>query len=373
MKKLLYITPRKTDILTNFANSKQIYNTCREIGLLHDNFEVFINRYTIKTNQQLISQIVKKYNEINFEVSSTYNLKIFQNDLIYSLYVSIKYLFKDCIFFTRQDWVALFLTLLGKQVYFEAHDFNPNRLCIRIMKKIVNNNKRLSIITISDALKNEFINNNFKNSINVIHDGVDLKNFLNKDKNIARSTLKINSNEKIVLYSGALRPGRGVMRLIDIAKSNSNIKFLVFGGRDKNRLQHLKKITLDMDNIYFMGYINESELIEYMNAADIFLMPHQENCDIIKYTSPLKMFEYLSIGRPIVASNFPVFREILLDNENAVLAKHDSTEDFSEKINYLLTDSKAYNYISKNAIDSVKTYSWECRAKNILKVIYEKN
>ena len=52
------------------------------------------------------------------------------------------------------------------------------------------------------------------------------------------------------------------------------------------------KITLDMDNIYFMGYINESELIEYMNAADIFLMPHQENCDIIINVNLNEVFEF---------------------------------------------------------------------------------
>jgi glycosyltransferase involved in cell wall biosynthesis len=373
MKKLVYITQRKTNILSNFANSKQVYNTCREISIAHSNFEVFLNRQTVNSNKKFISQIKNKYSELNFNVSSTYNIIIFQNDLIYGLYVSIRYLFKDYIFFTRHDWSALFLTLLGKRVYFEAHDFNAKRLCLRIMKKIVNNNNRLSIITISMALKNEFINNNFQNSINVIHDGVDLKKFLHKDKNKARSNLKISFDEKIVLYSGALRPGRGIMRLIDIAKCNNDIKFLVFGGRDAERFQYLKKITTDIDNIFFMGYKKEAELIEYMNAADIFIMPHEENCDIIKYTSPLKMFEYLSIGKPIVASNFPVFKEILVDKKNALLAKYNSTEDFSEKINYLLIDKKAYNSISKNAIDSVQSYSWESRAKNILKVIYEKN
>ena len=107
MKKLVYIAPRKTNILSNYANSKQIYNTCRSIGLLHNNFEVYFNRYDLKTNQQLISEIIKKYNEINFDVSSTYNFKFFKNDLIYGLYVSIKYLFKDYIFFSigLKEWI----------------------------------------------------------------------------------------------------------------------------------------------------------------------------------------------------------------------------------------------------------------------------
>tara|TARA_B100001123_G_C15256171_1_gene1004733 strand:+ start:690 stop:1811 length:1122 start_codon:yes stop_codon:yes gene_type:complete len=373
MKKLIYITPRKTNILSNFANSKQIYNTCNEIGRLHDNFEVFFNRYNIISKEDFHSKIKEKYNEINFQVSSTYNYKFFWNDFSYAIYVSFRYLFKNDIFFTRQDWIGLFLTLLGKKVYFEAHDFDSKRLCLRIMKKLITKKTNLNIIVISKALKDEFRKHNFKNSINVIHDGVDLKKFVIKSKNEARIKLGIDLKDKVILYSGALRSGRGVMRLIEIARITKDKKFYILGGRNKERLQYLKEKSKDLDNIFFKGYVSEFKLIDFMNAADIFLMPHQKHCDIIKYTSPLKMFEYLAMGKPIVASDFPVFKEVLKDKNNSLLAKYDSAKDFSNKIHSLFQKNELYDYISNNAIDSVIKYTWEARAKNILEIIYEKN
>ena len=85
------------------------------------------------------------------------------------------------------------------------------------------------------------------------------------------------------------------------------------------------------------------------------------------------MFEYLAMGKPIVASDFPVFKEVLQDKENALLAKYNSAKDFSNKINSLFHKNELYNYISNNAVNSVIKYSWDARAKNILEIIYEKN
>lgn len=373
MKKITYITQRKTNLVSNFANSSQVVNTSNAIGKLYNNFEVFFLRYKIQSSHNFLLEVKEKYSVINFKIKSIHNYKFFKNDLSYGLFVSFKFLMNDNIFYTRQDWVAFFLTLINKKVFFEAHDYDRNRLCLKFMSRLCSNRKNLTIITISEQLKKEFIEMKFKNRIHVSHDGVDVEFYKPSNTIKMREKLNIDLNKKIALYSGALREGRGVSKILDIAKIKPEIDFFIFGGRDTKRLSFLKQKSKHLPNISFFGFVKKDILVQYMNAADIFLMPHQKNCDIIKFTSPLKMFEYLAIGKPIIASNFSVFREVLVDKENSLLAEHDSEDDFSKKIDFVLNDKNTYKILSNNALKSSKKYSWENRAKNILKIINEKN
>ena len=369
MKKIIYITQRKTNILLDFANSFQVVNTSRELAKQYSNFELFILNHKNYSKDFLLDQIKNKYENINFKVNSIHNSIFFKKDILYGLFLSFKFLFNKSIFYTRHDWLALFLTIMNKSVYFEAHDYDEKRTCLVAMKKLVKNNKNLKIITISTALKNKFQIEKFTNSIHVVPDGVDNNFYYPGDKYETRKELGLDLNSRIVLYSGALRKGRGLSLLIEIARIKKDVQFLVFGGRDKERLKFLKQKSEDLSNIHFYGFVEKEILKKYMDAADIFIMPHQKNCEIIEYTSPLKMFEYLAMGKPILASEFPVFKEVLINNFNAFLANSESKNDFANKIDILFHDKNMYNSLSQNALISSKEYTWENRAKNILSVI----
>ena len=369
MKKIIYIAQRKTNILSNFANSSQVISTCKELAKLHSSFELLLLNHMNQPKANIEEKIREKDQGINFKIKFIKNSVFFKKDLIYGLYISINFVFSKSIFYTRQDWVALFLSLLNKPVFFEAHDFNEKRICLQLMKKFISNKNNFKIITISKSLKEKFKEENFRNSINVVHDGVDINFYHPINKYESRKDIGLDLNSKIVLYSGALREGRGVNKVIEIAMIKKDTQFLIFGGRDKKRLNFLKHRSKDVSNIHFFGFVKKDKLKKYMDAADIFIMPHQKNCDIIKFTSPLKMFEYLAMGRPIVASEFPVFKEVLRNDFNALLVKPESQNDFAKKIDVLFNDKNKYNFLSKNAIILSKEYSWEKRAVNILKAI----
>jgi glycosyltransferase involved in cell wall biosynthesis len=89
--------------------------------------------------------------------------------------------------------------------------------------------------------------------------------------------------------------------------------------------------------------------------------------DIGPYTSPNKMFEYLSKGKIIVASDLGVLREILTDGENAILVAPNDVDAWVEAIRNILTDKERQRKLSMNGYQMIKNrYNWKDRAGRIL-------
>ena len=86
------------------------------------------------------------------------------------------------------------------------------------------------------------------------------------------------------------------------------------------------------------------------------------------YASPLKLFEYMASGRPIIASDLPALREILND-KNALFFEPGNADDLARAIK-MLKQSQALGYhLSQQALSDVKEYTWDKRALKILDFI----
>ena len=91
--------------------------------------------------------------------------------------------------------------------------------------------------------------------------------------------------------------------------------------------------------------------------------------EIGKYTSPLKLFEYMSQGKSIVASDLPNISEVLKNNYNSILCKSDNIEDWISAIHKLENDNELNLMIGINAKkDFEKYYTWEKRVKTIFDI-----
>ena len=84
-----------------------------------------------------------------------------------------------------------------------------------------------------------------------------------------------------------------------------------------------------------------------------------------KHTSPLKLFEYMASGRPIVASDLLSLREILTEQE-AIFFKPDDPLDLALKIKEILVNQSLAEQISQNAREKVQNYTWQNRAHRAL-------
>ena len=108
--------------------------------------------------------------------------------------------------------------------------------------------------------------------------------------------------------------------------------FHIIGGDDKDL--DFWKSRNKQKNVIFHGYKINSEISELLIQFDILIAPYQykvfinNGLNTASWMSPLKIFEYMSAGKPIVSSKLNVLKEVLTHNYNALLVKPDDVEEY---------------------------------------------
>ena len=87
-----------------------------------------------------------------------------------------------------------------------------------------------------------------------------------------------------------------------------------------------------------------------------------------KYTSPLKLFEYMACGLPIVAPRLSFAQEILREGRNCLFFQAENEKDLARKIEELFYNPSLAKKLSSCNIADAQNYSWSKRAQNLLKI-----
>src|SRR4030042_3545852 len=142
---------------------------------------------------------------------------------------------------------------------------------------------------------------------------------------LEKRSLPRDAGKQVVGYAGQRNPSRGVDVLIEAMNFLDNrVELMIIGGSNPRDLERLEKLAVKLgiaNKITLTGYIEPSKLNEYLDKADVLTMPHLDQIHVTNFASPLKMFEYMALKKPIVATDLLSTREILRDGENAVLVK----------------------------------------------------
>ena len=157
--------------------------------------------------------------------------------------------------------------------------------------------------------------------------------------------------------------------LISAMKFLPDEKLLIVGGGD--RLVKLKNMAKDEGTDYrveFVGAVSHSSIPDYLSQAKVAVLPNIPQGPS-EFSSPLKLFEYMACGIPVVASNIPVFREILTDGKNAILFEPDNPESLANSIKRIVDSPELAVRLVSNAKKDVGRYTYERRAEKILDLI----
>ena len=279
------------------------------------------------------------------------------------------------VYYTRDSLTASLLVLLRKvsisTVIYEAHRFPSSRLGLELSRWLVN--KLDGIVVLTNFLATRYLELGIpEKRISVVPDAVDLQDFGVFSKSAARQHLGIDESIFVVMYVGHMYHWKGVDTLVEAAtRLSDNEQIWLIGGTPEElpRIEQLAK-QLELTNIHLAGYVPYEHISTYMAAADVLVIPNSGDYDISRfYTSPIKLFEYMAAKRPIVASNLPSLREIIVHDETALLVQPDNPISLAIAIQRLQSDSHLSSRLVDNATVLVSKHTWSGRSQRILEFI----
>jgi glycosyltransferase involved in cell wall biosynthesis len=243
-------------------------------------------------------------------------------------------------------------------LYFPSQEF--------IFNRIIKSKSLIKLVVISSSLK-EYYRNKYLDKIKIeVHpDSSDeIKSNMEKVVLPGNNSLKVG-------YLGQLYSGKGAEIIPYIAMRLPEFDFHLVGGNEEQILYY--KNTFKLPNLFIHGFIEPSKTYLYLNSFDIVLAPYQWRISVSggynelmsTFMSPLKIFEYMSAKKVIVASNLPVIQEVLNKN-NSILVNPENIDAWVKAL-ISLKKYETREVLSTNAYnDFINNYTYKIRAKRIL-------
>jgi glycosyltransferase involved in cell wall biosynthesis len=174
-------------------------------------------------------------------------------------------------------------------------------------------------------------------------------------------------------YAGHLYPWKGVDDFVRALSLSDDIGGLVVGGHpgeaDLARVQQLIDRLELRDRVEIAGLVPPDEVLTRVSAASMLVLPNVASTMSSRYTSPLKLFEYLATGRPIVATDSPAIREVLTDEVTALLVPAGDPSAMAAAMRRLATDAELAGRLGDAAATLAPEYDWSRRAERLEAVL----
>ncbi len=198
----------------------------------------------------------------------------------------------------------------------------------------------------------------------VERNAVDVATFAAQDKQQARQALGLKPEAKVALYTGHLYAWKGVDTLAAACTLMPEVEVYTLGGTEHD-LARFKKTYGHLANLHVMGQVAHGEVPQWQAAADVLVLPNTAKESIsARYTSPMKLFEYMASGRPVVASDLPSIAEILTPTRG-YLFEPDNAQDLARAVREALADPSVAERTDA-ALAWVGEHTWQQRTKRIL-------
>lgn len=291
---------------------------------------------------------------------------------------TVKKLGYDFIF--GRSTLAVYILRNFRPFIYESHSLPANKYRLFAEKGIMRSKNLLSHIVITQGLKSDYIKSySFVNPLNItiLQDAADYAQPVTEDRCPIDASKRLNIKQKPVIgYLGHLYPGKCMEILSQIARMRPQYDFHIVGGKDEwvNKWKQDEKCK-NLDNIKFYGYVENKTIPYYYNLFDICILPFSnkiiigkfKNANIGRWTSPLKLFEAMSYGKPILTTDLSTIKEVLTDNVNCMMVSENNIAEWCQKLDILISDESLRNKFGQAALRLFElNYTWDIRAKKII-------
>jgi glycosyltransferase involved in cell wall biosynthesis len=257
---------------------------------------------------------------------------------------------------------------------------SQNKLLVKFMKAVSRSflNYTSSIIAVTNKIKTQ-LNEDYNVSskkIYVVNNGVNEELFRPMPEVVSkiRKELKLGAKTKVICFVGAFDPWHGIDTLITatgivIEKEPQTIFLMVGDGIMMAPLsEKVKKNSLE-DNFRFTGRIPYENVPPYINTSNICVIPFPRKNTHLKDSSPLKLYEYLACGKPVVSTEVGGVAEVLSASGAGLLVRPDDPEALASGMIELLKDEKRQKLMGKKGRKYVvSNFTWKKNAQQVVKI-----
>ena len=272
--------------------------------------------------------------------------------------------------FTRSAHVAWKLAEQNAPVLFESHVFSRDAKKIPMPRFIqaMNASRAAGVVAISQEISDAYLAAGLQQKrLMTSADGVDPTVFSRAlPGGLGHLFGQRVYDRPTLVYTGSLNPEKGASFLAKAASRMGHVNFVIIGGNAKESTALAAMNTCA--NLFVHPSVPHKEIPSILLDADMLIMPYMPEGDLIPYMSPLKLFEYLAAGKPILSSDLAVLRPFLIHDENCLLFSPGSVDSLCAQVNRLLAMApENKDRLRDNQLRSAMLHTWTNRAKSILK------
>jgi len=178
------------------------------------------------------------------------------------------------------------------------------------------------------------------------------------------------SNQRIkLIYVGGLTRIRGTIEIIkSLEFIKSDVKLILLGKFQEKDLENKLKKMPEWEKVEFKGWLPQKETYQNMMDADIGLicfLPTPNNIN----SMPNKLFEYMAARLPIIASDFPLWKEIIREDNCGLTVNPQEPREIAKTIDHLIEHPEEARIMGENGRRAVfKKYNWEKESQKLIKI-----
>jgi glycosyltransferase involved in cell wall biosynthesis len=275
---------------------------------------------------------------------------------------------------SREFHAADFASAFGLRTIFEHHHPFSERQW-KVARRMLARESFRGVAAISDVHRRMLTAEGWPvEKVVTAHSGVDLSQFDRPRASVAGLRRALGAAARpLVVYAGSLYAGKGCEQILLAAREMPEAKFVCVGGRDFEVEQlTARAASLGLSNVELTGRVPHAEVPSYLLAADVLIAPFTEDGRdvagkvIIPFASPIKLFEYMAAGRPVVTSKVGAIPEVLKHGENALLVAPGGVTELVAAIVRLLNDKSLAERLGAAARRDARAYSWDERVARVL-------
>ncbi len=351
------------------ASSLQIARMCDSLVDLKNNVTLILPNTGNSKNYHKFYNLRNKFKILRLKLFKKFPIGI--KYYLFAFISTLKILkIRPDLVITRNFFLSVILSFFSIKHILEVHDsLEIEGRVIRILQKnlnFLNHNNLIKIVSTTNTLKKYYVNKCGVNysKIKVLHNASPL---IPKKKPSFLSKRKFN-----IGFFGTIYKSRGLNLFIKLSKINNN-NYFVYGGSKKDIAELRKKYK--NKNLFLKHYVPQAELSTALEKMDICLLPYRDKITVAgdvgnmaNFTSPLKIFDFMKMGKIIIASEIKVLKEIL-NNKNSILIKnYKDYREWVKAINKIKNNPSKQILLRKNAFKFANERDAKWRAKELLKI-----